>query len=188
MEGSRVIKNIIIINNDTYNKNINTRAFKKVIEVIPYSNIYVNPSWNLGVAMATSDMVTIMNDDITFSIEYFDFINNNDIGILGVGRDCYLDDAKGIIPEVEKLYIEKANGHSFGWGCLISMHRKDWINIPDSLKVFYGDNFMFDHNPIQCNTIHGLHVQTEMGTTTSDNFTEDIYKEEIKIYSKLINN
>jgi hypothetical protein len=179
------VKNIIIINNDNNAKNINTRLYKKVIEVIPHKNIYVNPAWNLGVRMATAEMVTIMNDDITYSMDYFDFICNNSIGILGVGRDCYLDDANGIIPPPKDIYIKRAEGHSFGWGCLISFKKTNWVPIPDNLKIFYGDNFMFDHNPTQCHTVHGLYVQTEMSTTSKSPFAVEIYKKEIEIYNKL---
>ena len=38
---------------------------EKLRVIVPKENLYVNPSWNLGVKEAKEDIIALLNDDIT---------------------------------------------------------------------------------------------------------------------------
>ena len=45
----------------------------------------------------------------------------------------------------KNIHIEKWTGsvRDWGWGCLIMFDKKDWIDIPDDIKIWYGDDYIF---------------------------------------------
>ena len=61
-EKTKRIKEVIIIDNDT-DKTPDFRPYKKVLHVPQSQNIFVNPAWNLGVALANHEII-LANDDI----------------------------------------------------------------------------------------------------------------------------
>jgi hypothetical protein len=139
-------------------------------------NTYVNPAWNFGVSKCKEDsIVCIANDDILFTTEMFDFIINHksELGIIGMDKDNY---DNNIINEKKINNIEH---HNYGWGCLIFILKKDWVIIPNALKVFYGDTFMFHNIKVLCKKLSGFFIDTNMSTTSSSSFVMDIHKRDI---------
>ena len=53
---------IILIDNSL--KGYDTSKFFKVNVIIPKKNLFVNPSWNLGISLAKYDYFAILNDDL----------------------------------------------------------------------------------------------------------------------------
>ena len=139
-------------------------------------NTYVNPAWNFGVSKCKEDsIVCIANDDILFHTDMFDFIINHksELGIIGMDKDNYVN---SILHEKKINNIEH---HDYGWGCLIFILKKDWVDIPNALKVFYGDTFMFHNVKILCKKLSGFFIDTFMSTTSSSSFVMDIHKSDI---------
>ncbi len=54
------------------------------------------------------------------------------------------------------------------WGCFIMLHKKYWINIPENIKIWYGDNFIKDKNPAPKGILRNFKVETEMSTTSDE--------------------
>lgn len=159
------VSQVVLINNDVQNT-LDFKKHKKLLYVEPYENIFVNPAWNMGVAMASTNYISILNDDILFDVNlYFQFMNEVlrylDAGYIGSHSNNH---------EIEQLtnpaienYDNKTN--LTGWGCLFSFNKKNWIPIPSELKIWYGDNWIHATNP-NIFQLNGFPVKTKMSVTS----------------------
>jgi GT2 family glycosyltransferase len=114
-------------------------------------NIGVNPAWNLGIKESKNNLLTILNNDIIVNKHFFrsisDVMKDPKIGVCiptTTNTINDIDDVKKDIP-YETPITEVFNGFLGGWAFTI---RKEIINtcgyIPDTLKTYAGDNFLFD--------------------------------------------
>jgi hypothetical protein len=176
--GSEFVDEIILIDNagkyfEYY------EALDKVKLVQVEENIYVNPAWNLGIKIAKNDCITLLNDDINFDPNIFGIIDKNVLdafGIIGMGEGNYktpIDKERG-----PYLDIWKPGVNDWGWGCFIMLNKKDWIDIPDNIKIWYGDNFIKDVNPAPKSSLRNFRVETEMSTTSDGDEWNDRKKED----------
>lgn len=163
---------ILINNNQSDSKEIPNSP--KINIVTPEENLFVNPSWNLGVSLAKNKNIIISNDDIIFDVDlYINSLQHLDplynFGIIGMNTDNYN------IVENEEITLS-AHGknrktppvnHEFGgWGCLLAISKRKWVNIPEQLKIWYGDNFL----QIMCGPpldLRGIAIKTKM-TSSAD--------------------
>ena len=138
------INEIIIINNDptfsvpTYFKH------PKIKILTQTNNIYVNPSWNLGVSVSKNENIAIVNDDIF--IEKMGWV----LGVLEKHFKKYnllgLDLTKS--NKVDKIEIKNLKGKKRpnGFGTCMVLQKKNYINIPDEIKIWYGDDILYYTN------------------------------------------
>jgi len=175
------VTEIIIIDNSRcfYENNVSLNKIK----LIPTEkNTYVNPAWNEGVKQATSDIVCIINDDISPDIRVFEWIANNlkENIIIGSGKDNFNK-------KIEyKPKEEKTENHTYGWGTFFAMHRKDWVDIPSQFKIFYGDTWFFEHVNKECRIFSGVPIEADMNTTVmAVPESNEIHIQEIKEWAKL---
>jgi hypothetical protein len=49
---------------------------------------------------------------------------------------------------------------------MLLLHKNHWIDIPESLKIWYGDNYIKTVNPYPNGTLRGFPIQTEMSSTS----------------------
>lgn len=133
-------------------------------------NIYVNPAWNFGVEQSQYNKICILNDDMYFDTDLFDKIDEYVIPENGVSGLCPgLDEFKQPKYTDGSINIKQWNSeHTYGFGCLMFIHKESWVKIPDGLDIYFGDNFIFDinlkknkpnyiitninHNPVFANT------------------------------------
>lgn len=135
-EKSKYIKEIILIdNNPELSEDIS--EFKKIRYYPQKRNIYVNPSWNLGVELAKYDPI-IANDDIEWrDVDYLiEEVDKTDYDLIGASR------CRHPSPKVTISPIDYWGGGSV-FGSL--MFIKNYIPIPDDIKIWYGDNWLFSH-------------------------------------------
>jgi len=160
-------------------------ALDKVKLVQVEENIYVNPAWNLGIKIAKNDLVALINDDINFDTSIFGVIDENILntfGIVGMGEGNYkeqIDERNGLI-----LDAWKPDVNDWGWGCMILLNKKYWIDIPDNIKIWYGDNFIKDVNPAPKACLRNFKIETEMSTTSDEKEWDKIKTED---YGNFIN-
>ena len=160
-------------------------ALDKVKLVQVEENIYVNPAWNLGIKIAKNDLVALISDDINFDTTIFGVIDENILetfGIIGMGEGNYkeqIDDSKG-----PYLDVWQPGVNDWGWGCMILLNKKNWIDIPDDIKIWYGDNIIKDVNPSPKACLRNFKVETEMSTTSDEPEWNEIKK---KDYENFIN-
>jgi hypothetical protein len=179
------VDEIIIIDNT--NTDEWDRTYRKIRTVSKGENIYVNPAWNWGIELAKNECIALCNDDINFDPNIFGVITKDillEFGIIGQSEFNY----KG--KNSDEPILEKWNGkvRDWGWGCLIMFDKKNWIEIPDDIKIWYGDDYIFKCNLAQKSTLKNFNIETEM-STTSDEYIWNERKEQDKInYIKHLEN
>ena len=143
---SKYIHEIIIIDNDVAAKNVNLDQYTDKVKYYPQvENIYVNPAWNLGVSLANNDLLCICNDDINFNVnDYIKFIlpHISKLGIFGSNIRPYHKVTQDLLYKINDDRITKAALATQGFGMLMFLNKKNWIDIPNSLKIWFGDDWL----------------------------------------------
>jgi hypothetical protein len=151
-------------------------------------NIYVNPAWNKGIELARNNQIALLNDDINFNPNIFEVITNdvlNQFGIIGMGEGNY----KSLNIEGDPiLEVWQSGVNDWGWGCFIMLNKKDWIDIPNDIKIWYGDNIIKDVNPSPKAVLRNFRVDTEMSTTSDETEWDEIKKEDYKNFINYLKN
>lgn len=151
-------------------------------------NIYVNPAWNWGIHNAKNAFVALINDDINFNPNIFEVINNDilhQFGIIGMGEGNY----KSLNIEGDPiLEVWKPGVNDWGWGCFIMLNRKYWIDIPNNIKIWYGDNIIKDVNPSPKAVLRNFRVETEMSTTSDETQWDARKKEDYENFINYLRN
>lgn len=157
LKHSKLINKIIIIDN------IENNDFEKnflvdddFILLKPNGNIFVNPAWNLGIKHMESEYYIILNDDILLKGEVIDLIHNSflkkeDMRLLYVHMEerCEEVNYDNEINVYEK-YLEnlgnqiKINVFNSRGGSFVMGRKDEWVEIPNDLKIFCGDDYIFD--------------------------------------------
>lgn len=150
-----VINKIIILDNtddrrfkDDYSEFFSSN---KLTLIENGENIFVNPAWNLGLSLVESEYFVILNDDVLCHKSIFEICDNKmkedpAVGLLTVntlqsqGIDYYenhIAQTSGNTPTFSPNIFR----NRVGW---FMCGRKDqWVDIPTSIKVFYGDDFIY---------------------------------------------
>ncbi len=137
---------IIIDNNGTSSKkNIN---HEKITYIKESHNTYVNPAWNKAVKYASYDKLMFLNDDIYTDWKLIDLVAphiTSNIGMIGLGNKVMEPGLKlrPIEELVENFKLIPSTKRVKGYACLFFMHKSNYRNIPDGLKIFYGDDFLY---------------------------------------------
>jgi hypothetical protein len=171
------VDEIIVIDNE-YDGYQDTKV-EKIRFVSFGGNIYVNPAWNKGIELARNNNIALCNDDINFNPNIFGVIDESIlsyVGIIGMGEGNYKDN----IDKEKGSYIDiwEPGVNDWGWGCMILLNKKNWIDIPDNIKIWYGDNFIKDVNPSPKAVLRNFKVETEMSTTSDGDEWNDRKKED----------
>jgi hypothetical protein len=152
------------------------KTLDKVKLIQPKENLYVNPSWNLGVELSIHDNICLCNDDLEFDPILFELmVSNQDVmsdKIVGMHSENYH------INSFNNTKLVPTNNRNWGWGCLILFEKKNWIPIPENIKIWYGDDFIFNDNPTQCYNLEGFPIYTEMSTTSDQKIFNEIKKQD----------
>lgn len=128
---------VIIIDNEPDKRNMDLTIYNKVRHIEMSENIYVNPAWNLGTELAKFDTVALGQDDILLQLDFLNDIIIEDSTIIGIDESCY---------KSECLYAPKvvdAQSRNWGFGTFILYNKSSYHVIPNELKIWYGDDFLF---------------------------------------------
>lgn len=127
-------------------------GFEKVRIIIPEENLYVNPSWNLGVTEAKYDYIALFNDDVLvnddFCEQMFPYMSE-DKGILGSFGDkieCTKEENIYRPFEERTMKVSPTDCMINGFGVIMAGHRSAFPHIPEIMKVYGGDDFLFKMN------------------------------------------
>jgi hypothetical protein len=179
------VDEIIVIDN-SYDGYQDTKV-EKIRFVSFGGNIYVNPAWNLGVKIAKNNCIAILNDDINFDPNIFGLIGEDVLstfGIIGMGEGNYKGNNSG------EPILEVWNGkvRDWGWGCLIMFDKTNWIDIPDDIKIWYGDDYIFKCNPSPKATMKNFNIETEMSTTSDEKEWDAVKKQDYEYFINYLRN
>lgn len=176
------VDEIIVIDNESP-ADMNLFVEPKMRMISKGKNIYVNPAWNWGIDLAKNESIALLNDDINFDPNIFGLITNdvlNQYGIIGMGEGNY----RGEIDEERGPYLDvwQPGVNDWGWGCFIMFNRKYWVDIPNDIKIWYGDNFIKDVNPSPKACLRNFKVETEMSTTSDEKEWDEIKKQDYEYF------
>jgi len=152
LNSNDTVGEIILINNDHENTPVwfKLSDYSKLIEVKPQENIFVNPSWNLGVSMSSCDHIMIHNDDIVSNYKFLkdldDKLSNEDC-LIGIGDTCYQ-------PNDDNYFIEAIDNTNFAWGCSIYLRKSSYKKLP--YKIWYGDYMLHGRFKTKNKTVYRI--------------------------------
>jgi len=161
---------IILIDNTGIRKNI---KIPKLIYICEPTNTYVNPAWNKGVAISSYDKLCILNDDTWFDFSKLKEISEwitVDNGLIGMSENNY-DNPNGEFKIIRKEKYEKypKGIRNRGYACCFFLHKKNWIDIPESMKIWGGDDYLFySKNDYYNYEIQGLKCEGYISATIED--------------------
>ena len=169
-----LIHEIIIISNDKL-KQPDLAHLSKVKMLEQETNIGVNPAWNLGAKLSEMKDLIFMNDDIMFESLFFKYVESlketdADLGMVGIN--------------VHSADLVKTNDRYYGMNCLFYMHKNNYVPIPESLKIFYGDDWLVANLKKKNKTIYAAPVKTNgiLNMSSQNNLT--ILNAELPIFQK----
>ncbi|HET9649817.1 MAG TPA: glycosyltransferase [Microlunatus sp.] len=183
---SPAVSEIVVINNS---REAIPFDHQKVRFIQPRKNIFVNPAWNLGVANATSDYLVISNDDVLFDIRILPALVNvlgRRTGIVGPDRSCFVevtefDSPRGADP-IPEPSVEPVSYRPYGFGTLMFMRRANFTPIPEDMKIWCGDDWLFRHQRGINYRLTGIAIASKMGSTSRQPQFSDRKKADIRRY------
>ena len=164
-ENEELINEIIIIDNNYKNRLINIHDFKKVKLLCNNVNNYINPSWNWAVMESTNDKLIIANDDIIIDPE---ILHNSLLKIAEVlesGHVTVWNKHSKTNKNAGEIKVSKKL--TYGNGIIFFTNKYNYVDIPDELKLYFGDNFIFNNSDI--NYEINMHTETPMSETIKNN-------------------
>lgn len=140
-----VVKEIIIIDNSLKGFNFNN---EKVRVIIPKENLFVNPSWNLGTKEAKSEYICLANDDIIIPENLCTNVLNeisDRHGIIGANPNYVINTSyQENNTNSTKITLDKIKyERPFNFGIIMFLKKNTYKKIPNDLKIFYGDDWLF---------------------------------------------
>ena len=188
---SSYVGELIVINNDNSKTPADFPSNDKIKMLDFGRNIFVNPAWNTGVRESQFDRVCILNDDVAFDLKLFEKLQgrvNPGAGVFGLcpgtpdfNQPPVTDGSIDIIPWT--------NQHTYGFGCLMFIHKQSWQAIPDGLDIYFGDNYIFDLQLSRGRTnylITNMNFKSPFAATTSDrSITGGVLDREAPIYQQV---
>lgn len=135
---------------------------EKVTIIVPFSNMYVNPSWNYGKTLASYQDMALINDDLLVCRDFCskvissDVYNQSDTGLIGA-TNKYIKNItingfspRPVMAENESIIFEELPNHmnTADWCIAIFGKKQNFYTIPDDLKIIYGDNYILYKNKL----------------------------------------
>jgi hypothetical protein len=157
-----------------------------IILVKPSSNIFVNPAWNLGVAISKNDTICLLNDDI--SINLTALFNNipTDYGMIGFDANRNL--TQTVNADNDIWDFEETSCRSLGFGCMMVMPKEYYEMIPPELQIYFGDDMLYwlnkDFFKRKVYNVKNLRAMGELSRTSKP--YEHILQTEVHHFDKII--
>lgn len=202
---SKDVTGIVIIDNSEFGvfkkwskvTAINIHEEEKVLLIENEKNNYVNPSWNQGMTYCYDGCTLFMNDDV--------FVNGE---VIRQVSECMKDNA---LCSVDSINVGSASEYKTqfgikGWGKLTTNEKFSqsnnnkcgwffcvkndlWEDIPEELKLFYGDDLIFDRvrakgfTPKNITSCSIGHIGSY--TVNKNENVQTILRDEFKIYNRV---
>ena len=126
---------------------------EKVFILRQEENLYVNPSWNLGIEESEYDKFIILNDDIIIPynfISQLEYLLTEDKGIFGIDYASIIEvdefSTENITFLDRKITLKPLTKRDWGFGIVIAGHKESYHKIPENLRIWYGDDYLVQMN------------------------------------------
>ena len=155
LQNSDHVQEVIIIDNCRSARPL-LPELSKVQLIDKGTNLFVNPSWNVGVTLAQSESICMCNDDILFPDNLLEYMRHQRLRkVIGLHPSSYSlsrDDA----PDP---WLEEGAHIISNWGSMLFLNKSHYQPIPLKLKVWWGDAWLAQEmGPAKC--VHTA-IQTE---------------------------
>lgn len=162
LQSDDIVGEILVINNGETNLPMDF-YIDKVVMFKTKQNLYVNKSWNFGVANSKFDNLLIINDDILPVEKLCTIISNTglldmqDTGLAGINTYCISQYNRENAPDINiptlnatKFEVRELDTYlNLGdWGSAFFLKKQNYYKIPEDLKIIYGDNYLLYKNLI----------------------------------------
>lgn len=194
-----IVDEILIIDNSLKGYHFDN---EKVRVITPKENLFVNPSWNLGVQEAKNEYICLANDDIKIPENLCTkVIENmkNEYGIIGIDESAIINtrdekkneiiDINNIEPQIiERIKIEPTRFRCLWFAIIMFFKKENYVPIPEDLKIFFGDDWIF----YQAKKLGKTNVNVcgakiyHLGSMTSNSFRGFVSKEKKKYFDHII--
>lgn len=164
---------------------------KDIICLKQKENIGVNPAWNLGVKTAKNDLICLLNDDITFN---FKTLKTNLSTIEAMSSECMIGfDANQnffdiLNEDLEVFRFKTAPCRTLGFGCMMILSKKNYIEIDERMKIYCGDDLLYwwnkDKHQKNIYNIENLKATGYLSYTSKD--YEHLMHPEVDIFQEVI--
>lgn len=149
LDQDSLVEEIILIDNSLKGLDY-TNSKLKLIN--PKENMFVNPSWNLGVKEAKNSIVALLNDDIIIPADFCSRVVEKmspNMGCVGFNIDN-IQETREIktLPEIGNLSLEETEFRGNHWGIAIFFYKSSYDEIPNDIKIFCGDDWIFLQNEL----------------------------------------
>ncbi|MBE7711196.1 MAG: glycosyltransferase [Cyanobacteria bacterium SIG31] len=138
---------IIVIDNSTKGLDYNCEKLKLIS---PKENMFVNPSWNLGVKEAKYKIVALLNDDIIVPERFCSSVAkkmNSNMGCIGCSRRFIREiNDYDVVPEKKEIELTEISFRNLHWGIAIFFYKTSYYDIPENLKIYCGDDWLIYKN------------------------------------------
>lgn len=182
------VNRIIVIDNNPGQRPQHSILKHDKIQLVSYGhNIYVNPAWNEGYYRSRADVLCILNDDISVEDDIWHMMAHNDfsnIDIIGVhlkgSADNFhiaqFDDNTDRIIKLNYDRTQPIGSQAWAFGICMFIKRTSYHVIPSLYQVWFGDDYLVQHNKniyaLSTNKITG----EISGTLTKHNENSDLYR------------
>ena len=168
----------------------------KTITLWPDENIYVNPSWNLGIEESSYDKFIIFNDDIIVPYNFVSQLESLltiERGIIGIDApsvikiDSFND--KNITFLDREIELKSIINRGWGFGIVMAGHRNSYYKIPKNIRIWYGDDYLTQMNTQQGKVnyvIDDIPIFTKMSATSDLEEFNEIKNVDTLMYDRFI--
>jgi|TARA_Y100000310_G_scaffold68472_1_gene63847 hypothetical protein len=126
---------------------------EKVVMLRQEENLYVNPSWNLGIEETDYDKFIILNDDIIIPYNFVYQLERwltKDRGIIGIEARSVIKvdsfSSENITFLDREIALKSIVNRNWGFGIAFGGHKKSYYKIPKNLRIWYGDDYLTGAN------------------------------------------
>lgn len=146
------------------------------------TNIFVNPAWNLGAREARSEFLLFANDDAIMdprALAHAVQRLRRGAGIVFACSHCYGRRWPGPIT-LTPAFDRDHHPHMGVW---FAMARDAYTPIPEDVKIWYGDDWLFYRQHGRKNyAMHGARFITDMSSTVKEFHGSPVIERDIELY------
>ena len=169
---------------------------EKVCTLKQSENLYVNPSWNLGIEESDYDKFIILNDDIIIPYNFvyeLESLLTEDRGVVGidynavVATDGFIDENITFLDR--KITLKSIRMRDWGFGIVIAGNKKSYHEIPENIRIWHGDDYLVQLNNEVAKTsyvIDNVPIFTKMSATSDLAEFEEIKNIDTLMYDRFV--
>lgn len=132
------------------------KTYGKFTLLTPPFNVYVGESWNVGVVAANNPLVCLLNDDVVLRSDTFEYVATHfpvGASLIGAGGAC------------DHLSLSGIDSRCYGFGVAMFLRKDKYVAIPNNIRIWYTDDFLFENMPGDKYHLAGCVAQLRMSTT-----------------------